>query len=104
MDESFHSSKPVGRRQASSQPCFRRHQALWALQAAASVCHFNSSSLGFRMDSINLAVTTFPLEAEGGRAAEYAWIVAVVSMGVVLAMGRPPSAPCAARLGAGLTS
>ena len=38
MDESFHSSKPVGRRQASSQPCFRRHQAMRALQAAASLC------------------------------------------------------------------
>lgn len=39
------------------------------------------------MDSINLAVTTFPLEADGGRAAEYARIVSVVSLGVVLAIG-----------------
>ncbi len=39
------------------------------------------------MDSINLAVTTFPLETDGGRAAEYARIVSVVSLGVVLAIG-----------------
>ncbi len=53
----------------------------------APVCHFNASFLGFRMDSINLAVNTFPLEADGGRAAEYARIVSVVSLGVVLAIG-----------------
>lgn len=39
------------------------------------------------MDSINLAVKTFPLDADGGRAAEYARIVSVVSLGVALAIG-----------------
>ena len=54
---------------------------------ATTLCHFNFSSLGFQMDSINLGVTSFPLEADGGRAAEYARIVSVVSLGVVLAIG-----------------
>ncbi|MBA3057182.1 MAG: hypothetical protein FP823_04645 [Rhodoferax sp.] len=39
------------------------------------------------MDSINLSVTTFPLEADGGRTLEYARIVALVSIGVALAIG-----------------
>ena len=39
------------------------------------------------MDSINHAVATFPLESDGGRAAEYARIVSVVSLGVALAIG-----------------
>ena len=54
------------------------------------------------MNSINLAVTTFPLEAKGGRAAEYARIGAVVSMGVVLAIGAAAARTLRSAFGGGV--